>query len=63
VDDQDRSVCVLDDGAGDAAEQKGAQTRPTSGAHNDHGGLLALSGLDDRLPDRAAGLDRERLGF
>ena len=50
-------------GVRDASQQYGPHTRQASGAQHEGLCVVAVGDLDDRLPDRTGGLDRERLGL
>src|SRR5215218_9582692 len=57
------AVGMLDDAAGDAAEQHGAQAGEPARAHDYRGRALAIGELDDRLPEGAGGLYGDGFGL
>jgi hypothetical protein len=60
MDDEGRPVGVMDDGAGDAAQQHRAHSPEPSGTHHDRRSVVLIGDLDDRLPHRSRGLDGDR---
>jgi hypothetical protein len=63
MDDKGRPVGVMDDGAGDAAQQHRAHSPEPSGTHHDRRSVVLIGDLDDRLPHRSRGLDGDRFGL
>jgi hypothetical protein len=63
MDDEGRPVGVMDDGAGDAAQQHRAHSPEPSGTHHDRRSVVLIGDLDDRLPHRSRGLDGDRFGL
>jgi hypothetical protein len=63
MDDQRRAVGVMNDRARDAPQQHRTDAAESSRTHDDCRRVVALGGLEDRPPDRPAGLDRHRFGL